>query len=200
MKLLRYVVLKYKRNKEFLERTHLNDAEALRDSAECFFSEADSLKHTNRTESIRLVKKGIKIFQRIKILLKNSVDNHSKLDIELKIIDGRIGDMRNFLVNFSEDELDSSLSGNYGDKYFEKARVLFEKAKKDKNLRRVESIKNSYGALDNLSKAYGYYIDEASADNVLKQDMVNKMKSDIEKFLEWFGDEEKNKFVVKNFR
>ena len=195
MKLLRHVVLKYKRNREYLEKTHLNDVDALKDSAECFFSEADSLKHTNRAESIKLVKKGIRILQRVKVLLKNSVDNHSKLDVELKIIDGRIGDMRAFLMGFSEDELDSSLAENYGDKYFKMEEVLFEKAKASKNRRRFESLKMSYEALDNLSKALGYYDDETSADNVLKRDMVNRMKSDIERFMEWFSDEEKNGFI-----
>ena len=199
MSLIKAVVLKYKRNKELLEKTHSNDIPYLRDSAEVCFMRADSLKHVNRVKSINLVKRSIRELEKVKILMKkydtNYYNHHSGIDVELKAIESRINNMREFLLDFSEEEIVSSLGENPGDKYFSHAKDLFAKAKLLKNRRRSESVKISYKALDDLSKAFRDYEDKVSGDNLLRLDMLRNMRKEIEEFLEWFTEDEKSMFV-----
>ena len=193
MGVLRYVALKYKRNREWLDRTHLNDVGMLKATAMDNFSMADSLKHTNRIESVDLTRKSIRMMQRVKVLLKNSIDDRLELDINLKAVDKEIDGMRHFLLQFCEDEIDSSVSVSYGDKYFDTAKDLFAKADLVKNRRRTDSVKLMYDALKELSRASEYFASDSSSENTIKLDMTEKFRKKIEESLEWFSDAEKNR-------
>jgi tetratricopeptide (TPR) repeat protein len=186
MRLFKSVVLRYKKNKKFLDRTHLNDVDLLEKMANEEFMKADSIKFVSREESIDLVKKSIKKIQRLKVLSKNLDLNKLDFDLLLKKYDKMIDERQEFLLNFSENELIDTLSSNYADKYYNSAKEKYDKAVVLK-FRKIDMAKEYiYDALLDIDKAIEFYKSENNVDNVLKVDMSLVLKKDIVKLNNFF--------------